>query len=97
MEIKDLYSNLKEAYTAENLHLISSRIIDLFREHRYDALRAFQRVVNEYTPCDEEKINRVFSRLIMLYHPDRLNQAVDRLEKSYMRGDFEDLFAMSHI
>ena len=97
MEIKELYTNLKKAYTTDNLGLISGRIIDMFRDHKYDALRAVQKVVNEYTPCTEEKINRVFSRLIMIYHPDRLNQTLQQLEQAYQRGDFEELFAMSHI
>ncbi|MEN8157954.1 MAG: hypothetical protein ABFS10_13465 [Bacteroidota bacterium] len=97
MDTGDLYRNLKLAYTAENLHLISSRIIDMFRDHRYDALRAVQKVVNEYTPLREEKINRVFSRLIMLYHPDRLNQSTLQMDEAYKRGDFEVLYAMSHI
>ena len=97
MEIRDLYDNLKEAYTPENLHLISSRIINMFREHQYDALRAIQKVVNEYTPCEEEKINKVFSRLIMIYHPDRLRQALGELDGAFARGDFEMLFTMSHI
>ncbi len=97
MDIKDLYLNLKEAYTAENLGVISGRIIGMFREHRFDALRAVQKVVNEYTPCKEEKINRVFSKLIMFYHPDRLTQSLKQLEKAYGDGDFEALYAMSHI
>ena len=97
MEIGILYENLRKAYTSENLHLISSRIIDMFREHRYDALRAVQKAVCEYTPFTEEKINRVFSRLIMLYHPDRLNQALAALDNAFVRGDFETLYAMSHI
>ncbi len=97
MEIKDLYNNLKTAYTEENLHLISSRIIDMFRDHKYDALRAVQKVVNEYVPCQEEKINRVFSRLIMIYHPDRLSQSLIKLDGAYKRGDFEELYSMSHI
>ena len=97
MEIKELYTNLKKAYTTDNLGLISGRIIDMFRDHKYDVLRAVQKVVNEYTPCTEEKINRVFSRLIMIYHPDRLNQTLQQLEQAYQRGDFEELFAMSHI
>lgn len=97
MEIGDLYSNLKKAYTAENLGTISGRIIEMFREHRYDALRAIQKVVNEYTPCDGEKINKVFSRLIMIYHPDRLSQTLGQLEEAYKRGDFEELYTMSHI
>lgn len=97
MEIHELYTTLKKAYTTENLGVISSRIIEMFREHRYDALRAVQKVVNEYTPCAEEKINRVFSRLIMIYHPDRLNQSIDQIELAYHRGDFEELYSLSHI
>ena len=97
MEIGDLYKNLRAAYTPENLGLISGRIIDMFRDHKYDALRAIQKVVNEYTPCEEEKINKVFSRLIMLYHPDRLGQSLSKIEEAYKRGDFEELYALSHI
>jgi len=97
MEIGELYSNLKKAYTDENLGLVSGRIIGLFRDKKYDALRALQKVVNEYTPCEEEKINKVFSRLIMLYHPDRLSQNIKQLEKAYKEGDFESLYSMSHI
>lgn len=97
METGDLYAKLKEAYTAENLGLISGRIIEMFRDHRYDALRAVQKVVNEYTTCDGEKINKVFSRLIMLYHPDRLSQALGQLEEAYKRDDFEELYTLSHI
>jgi hypothetical protein len=97
MEIGELYTNLKLAYTAENLHLISSRIIDMFREHQYDALRAIQKAVRDFIPLEEEKISRVFSRLIMLYHPDRLNQSLFQLEEAFSRGDFEVLYSMSHI
>lgn len=97
MEIKELYTNLKQAYTADNLGRISGRIIDMFRDHKYDALRAVQKVVNEFTPCDEEKVNKVFARLIMIYHPDRLSQSLIQLEQAYERGDFEELYTMSHI
>ena len=97
METGDLYHKLKEAYTSENLGLISGRIIDWFRDHKYDALRAVQKVVNEYTPCMEEKISKVFSRLIMIYHPDRLGQSLAKLEEAYQAGNFEELYSMSHI
>ncbi|MDF1576214.1 MAG: hypothetical protein P1P86_13580 [Bacteroidales bacterium] len=97
METGELYNNLKKAYTAENLGLVSGRIIGLFRDKKYDALRAMQRVVNEYTPCQEEKISKIFSRLIMLYHPDRLSQNLEQLEKARNSEDFEALYSMSHI
>ncbi len=97
MDIQELYTSLKAAYTPDNLGVISRRIIGMFRENRYDALRYIQKVVHEYTPCSEEKINKVFSRLIMIYHPDRLLQAVDQLDEAFQKGDFEALYAMSHI
>ena len=97
MEIGDLYNKLKIAYTAENLGVVSGRIIGLFRDKKHHALRAIQKVVNEYTPSNEEKINKVFSRLIMLYHPDRLSQNLKQLEQAYQGGDFESLYSMSHI
>ena len=97
MEIGELYGKLKNAYTEENLGLVSGRIIGLFRDRKYDALRAIQKVVNEHTPCKEEKINKVFSRLIMFYHPDRLSQNLEQLEQARKSGDFETLFGMSHI
>ena len=97
MEITTLYDNLRAAYTPENLGQISGRIIHMFRDRRYDALRYIQKVVNEYTPCAEEKINKVFSKLIMIYHPDRLSQSLKKMEEAYLRGDFEELYAMSHI
>ena len=97
MEIGELYDNLRNAYTAENLGTVSGRIIELFRDKKYDALRAIQKVVNEYNPCNEEKINKVFSRLIMLYHPDRLSQNREQLDKAFREGDFEALYSMSHI
>ena len=97
MEIGELYGNLLKAYTAENLGTVSGRIIELFRDKKYDALRAIQKVVNDYTPCNEEKINKVFSRLIMLYHPDRLSQNRKQLDRAFQEGNFETLYAMSHI
>jgi len=97
VEINDLYRNLKKAYTSENLHQISARIIDMFREHQYDALRAIQEVVNDYQPLQEDSVNRIFSRLIMLYHPDRLEHALEKMENAYRNGDFETLFTLSHI
>jgi Leucine-rich repeat (LRR) protein len=97
MEIERLYQNLKDAYTPENLGVISGRIIGMFREHRYDGLRYMQKLIDEYTPCREEKINKVFSKLIMLYHPDRLSHTLSRLNEAFKRGDFEELYTMSHI
>lgn len=97
METERLYRELKDAYTDENLHRISSFIIDLFRDKDYGRLRFIQKMVNDYTPCAEEKINKVFAKLIMLYHPDRLKQNVKYIDAAMSNDNFEMLYSYAHI
>lgn len=97
METAALLTELKAAYTEENLHKISSQIIEMFRDRKYDALRYIQKIVNQHTPFAEEKINKVFSRLIMIYHPDRLQQSLVQIEEAKRADDFELLYSYAHI
>ena len=97
VETSVLYNELSGAYNEANLHRISSLVIDLYKERKYDALRYIQKIVNEHVSCAEEKINKVFSRLIMLYHPDRLKQSLVEIEAAMRNDDFEALFRHAHI
>jgi hypothetical protein len=97
VETIELYRELKTAYTEENLHRISSFIIELFKEKQYDGLRNIQKIVNEHTKCNEEKINKIFAKLMMLYHPDRLSNFLRYIESAFQNDDFEMLFSFAHI
>ena len=97
MDYKDLYIKLKNAYTEENLNRISTKIIDLYKRREYDAIRGLMQKIRRIISFNEKRINKIFSRLIMLYHPDKLNYYKNEIEKYYKAGKLELLFQFSHI
>jgi len=93
----DLYCKLKDAYTEENLNLISSRLIKLYKEGQYETIISIANRIKMLIKIGENRINRIFSRLIMLYHPDKLNFYLQEIERLYNTGDSTALFNYSHI
>jgi len=93
----DLYCKLKDAYTEENLNLISSRLIRLYKEGQYETIISIANRIKILIGMSENRINRIFSRLIMLYHPDKLNFYLQDIERLYNTGDSTALFRYSHI
>ena len=92
-----LYKKLKDAYTEENLTTISSQLIKLYKERQYDTITAIARKIKMVVDIGESRINRIFSKLIMLYHPDKLNLYVQEIEKLNKEGKLEELCRFSHI
>ena len=95
--LDDLYIKLKDAYTEENLNIITSKIIDLYKNKQFDSIKDIIEVLSEFTEIRDEKHNKNFSRLIMLYHPDKINHYIKEIDKFYKKGDMESLFKFSHI
>ncbi|MEJ2544563.1 MAG: hypothetical protein P8Y99_10890, partial [Calditrichaceae bacterium] len=69
---KELYEQLVAAFTSENLNYITTSIIEAYRNKRYGLLEKLVRGLKEHYTFPESKINKYFSRLIMLYHPDKI-------------------------
>jgi len=97
MTDKELYIELKEAYTEENLNRISSQIIYLYKTKQYKYIRELMNKISHIISFREEKINRIFTKLIMLYHPDKLNYYIREIEKYTGNGNETDLHKLSHI
>ncbi len=95
--LKLLYDKLLEHWTGENLHAISSRIIQLQREKRYDGIRYLSRIAGVEEDSSDNKESRLFSALIMLYHPDKLSQHLKAIEYHYFQKDTEKLNEYTHI
>jgi len=93
----ELYCKLKDAYTEENLNLISSRLIRLYKEGQYETIISIANRIKMLTGMAENRINRIFSRLIMLYHPDKLNYYLQDIERLNNAGNSSALFRYSHI
>lgn len=74
MNESNLSSSLIDAFSVENLNHITAKIIQLHKKKNLSALQKIVRIVNDYYPMEEEKSSRLFSRLIMLFHPDKVQE-----------------------
>ena len=97
MEIEKLYSELIEAYSNENLNKITGKLILLYKNRNYRKIREIADKVSKYVPIEEEKDAKCFSRLIMLYHPDRGEQFRKSILGHYEQNDYKNLKIHSHI
>ncbi|HAN00078.1 MAG TPA: hypothetical protein DCQ26_15875 [Marinilabiliales bacterium] len=63
---------LIQAFSVENLNHITSKIIQFHKRKNYPALQKIARIVSEFSPIDPENKSRLFSNLVILFHPDKV-------------------------
>lgn len=97
MKKKDLYLQLKEAFSDKNLNKITALLINLYNSKQYDKIKEISVMVSEYINIYDEKINKCFSRLIMLYHPDKGEFYRKEIDAVYLTGKIENFKQFSHI
>ena len=92
-----LYSQLKEAYTETNLNKISRNLIRLYTEKQYDQLKTIAGMITDWVTIKIGEDKQGFSKLIMLYHPDRIQYYHDELENYLTSGNLSRLQRLEHI
>lgn len=97
MTIKQLHHKLQTSYTAENLHRITTKIINLYKNQQYGSIIRIMRVVAEFTHENEEQYTRAFYKLMMLYHPDRITHYHGEIDRHLAANNTEQLQRYSHI
>lgn len=97
MKNKDLYKELKDAYSDNNLNQITGNLIRLYKTKNWPQIRGIANRISEYVLIDEEKISKCFSKLIMLYHPDKGEYYRNSIDKLYAAENFDKLNTYSHI
>lgn len=97
MHTTQLYNQLIEAYSDKNLNRITGKLIELYQNRNYGEIRGIANKISEYVQIDEEKDARCFSRLIMLYHPDRSEIFKQAINKCYFENNYSGLKHFSHI
>jgi hypothetical protein len=97
VEIKEFYDNLKEAYLDQNLNKITGKLIELYQNRDFDKIREIANRISKYIKIDEEKDARCFSKLIMLYHPDKAEAVRKSLDLCYINRDWDGLNQHAHI
>lgn len=95
--MNDLYQVLIEAYSDKNLNRITGKLIDLYKNKNYSEIRNIANKISKYILIDEEKDAKCFSRLIMLYHPDKGDYFRQQINRLYQERDFDNLGKFAHI
>lgn len=97
MQIDSLFNDLIQAYSQENLNSLSSEIISLYRKKDIAALRRIHALIYDGDQGEELPLPRIFSRIIMVYHPDRQEKSIKEMAAYLANGDFERLQSFAHI
>ncbi len=97
MGAKDLYIKLKEAYSDENLNEITGKLIELYKAKNFCQIRTIANRISNHIPINEESDTKCFSKLIMLYHPDKAEIYRKAIDKIHKEGESEELESFSHI
>lgn len=97
MQILELFEELSRAYTAENLNRLSSGIIALYKNRDVSSLRKIHYLMFSGNHEGEDKVSRLFSKIITHYHPDRQEQINRELRLCLERNDLEGMKKFDHI
>ena len=97
MTIQELKQQLREAYTLGNLNKISITLINLYKDQQYMVLQKIGEIIRDFADIEITSEGKGFSKLIMLYHPDRLNYYLNEINRLSDQNDFDGLLQHSHI
>jgi len=97
MTITDLQKQLEEAYTIKNLNNISLMLINLYKNQQYAMLQKIGDIISDFVDIEISPKGKGFSKLIMLYHPDRANYYLNEIKRLVEENNFDRLLEFSHI
>jgi Leucine-rich repeat (LRR) protein len=97
MEIQTLKNNLLEAYTTANLNIISVVLLNLYKNQQFSTLQKISDLLSDFIQVEIDENGKGFSKLMMLYHPDRGEFHRTEISKLTDTDNFEALLNYSHI
>lgn len=97
MTINELSITLSDVYSLENLNKISVTLINLYKNQQYSILQKIGELINDFTAIEISPEGKGFSKLIMLYHPDKLAYYQNEIKRRVENNDFDGLLELSHI
>jgi hypothetical protein len=97
MTIKELQQKLLEAYTLRNLNNITLTLINLYKDKQYSILRKIAEIISDSVDIEITEDGKGFSKLMMLYHPDRLHIHVNEIKRLSFENNYDGLLKHAHI
>lgn len=97
MTVQTLKKSLLEAYTVPNLNKISLILLDLYKNQQFSVLKSIAEIIEDSVKIEIDENGKGFSRLMMLYHPDRAGFHRAEIDSLAEAGDLDGLLGYSHI
>lgn len=97
MEIQTLKNNLLEANSAENLNKIAVVLLNFYKNQQFASLQKIADIIGEFVSIEIDENGKGFSKLMLLYHPDRGEFHRNEIEKLAAAENFDGLLCYSHI
>ncbi len=97
MTITDLHKKIKEAYSNENLNKISVTLISLYKSEQWGTLGQITDMIRESVDIQTDDRGKCFSRLMMLYHPDRGDFHRNEIDILAANQNYDGLLGYTHI
>jgi Leucine-rich repeat (LRR) protein len=97
MEIQTLKNNLLEAYSTENLNKIAAILLNFYTSQQFGSLQKIADIISDFAPIEIDENGKGFSKLMLLYHPDRGELHRSKIENLAAEGNFDKLLGYSHI
>lgn len=97
MEIQTLKNNLLEAYSAENLNKIAVVLLNLYKNQQFGTLQKISEIICDFVQIEIDENGKGFSKLMLLYHPDRGEFHRTEILKLADADNFDALLNYSHI
>ncbi|MBN2403816.1 MAG: hypothetical protein JXN64_15685 [Spirochaetes bacterium] len=93
--IQTLYSELKDKVNPTRLKEISIDIISKFKNRDDEYFVQFAKLIG--VDSFNENINRIFAKIIQIYHPDKFTIINNEIESVYKNNKYEDLLRLKNI
>ena len=95
--MREKYQKLLDAYSEKNLTEISSKLIQLYKTKNKNALQRIAQIASDFTLIKDGSINSIFSQLMMLYHPDKSKNILEKVTTIINSGKDSGLKTYYHI
>ena len=97
MEIQALKNNILTAYSTDNLNKISGILLSLYKNEQFGTLQKIADMISDFALVEIDENGKGFSKLMMLYHPDRGNFHRAEIERLALDNNFDEVLNYSHI
>lgn len=99
--VKILAEKLLQMYTENNLNKITSKLISLYKSKQNEALIKIADSLSGHVSISADKknfrIGKYFTKLVILYHPDKLTSYRKIINNAVNESNLEGLTGLNHI